>query len=52
MVFLELFGRREPPRKVPALVDLEPARSSSAIFVVMRRMRAPLITLIVSDGTS
>ncbi|HEY0239230.1 MAG TPA: NAD-binding protein [Friedmanniella sp.] len=47
MVFLELLGRREPVRRIPALVDLEPERASSAIFVVMRRMRAPLITLIV-----
>jgi voltage-gated potassium channel len=47
MVFLELLGRREPVRRIPALADLEPERASSAIFVVMRRMRAPLITLIV-----
>jgi voltage-gated potassium channel len=47
MVFLELLGRREPVRRIPALVDLTPEHSSSAIFVVMRRMRAPLITLIV-----
>ena len=47
MVFLELLGRREPMRRIPALVDLAPEQASSAIFVVMRRMRAPLITLIV-----
>lgn len=47
MVFLELLGRREPVRRIPALADLEPEHASSAIFVVMRRMRAPLITLIV-----
>ena len=47
MVFLDLLGRREPVRRIPALVDLTPEHSSSAIFVVMRRMRAPLITLIV-----
>ena len=47
MVFLELLGRREPVRRIPALADLAPEHASSAIFVVMRRMRAPLITLIV-----
>ena len=47
LVFLELLGRREPVRKIPELADLEPQQASSAIFVVMRRMRAPLITLIV-----
>jgi Trk K+ transport system NAD-binding subunit len=47
MVFLELLGRREPVRRIPALADLAPEQASSAIFVVMRRMRAPLITLIV-----
>ena len=47
LVFLELLGRREPVRRIPALADLEPEQASSAIFVVMRRMRAPLITLIV-----
>lgn len=52
MVFLELLGRREPVRRIPALVDLEPEQSSSAIFVVMRRMRAPLITLIVIFSVS
>jgi len=47
LVFLELLSRREPVRRIPELADLEPERASSAIFVVMRRMRAPLITLIV-----
>ena len=47
LVFLELLGRRDPVRRIPALVDLAPEQASSAIFVVMRRMRAPLITLIV-----
>jgi voltage-gated potassium channel len=47
LVFIELLGRREPVRRIPALADLEPEQASSAIFVVMRRMRAPLITLIV-----
>jgi len=52
LVFLELLGRREPVRKIPELADLEPEQSSSAIFVVMRRMRAPLITLIVIFSVS
>lgn len=47
LVILEMLGRREPVRRIPALEDLEPEQASSAIFVVMRRMRAPLITLIV-----
>lgn len=47
MVFIELLGRREPVRRMPAIAGLEPHQASSAIFVVMRRMRAPLITLIV-----
>ena len=51
-VFLELLGRREPVRRIPALADLEPEQASSAIFVVMRRMRAPLITLIVIFSVS
>ena len=47
LVFLELLGRREPVRQRPALAGLEPEQASSAIFVVMRRMRVPLVTLIV-----
>jgi voltage-gated potassium channel len=52
MVFLELLGRRDPVRRIPRLADLEPQQASSAIFVVMRRMRAPLITLIVIFAVS
>ncbi|MGI3784953.1 MAG: potassium channel family protein [Janthinobacterium lividum] len=52
MVFLELLGRREPVHRIPRLADLEPELASSAIFVVMRRMRAPLITLIVIFSVS
>ena len=44
----QLFGRREPVAgsRIPS-TSIRRARSSSTIFVVMRRMRAPLITLIV-----
>ena len=52
LVFLELLSRREPVRRIPALADLAPEQASSAIFVVMRRMRAPLITLIVIFSVS
>jgi Trk K+ transport system NAD-binding subunit len=44
----QLFSRREPVSRVPSQAHIESAaQASSAIFLVMRRMRAPLITLIV-----
>lgn len=44
----QLFSRREPVSRVPAHVHLESSgQASSTIFLVMRRMRTPLITLIV-----
>ena len=44
----QLFGRHEPLHRVPARAHLESsAQASATIFLVMRRMRAPLITLIV-----
>ncbi len=52
LVFFQLLGRHEPVRKIPALADLEPPQASSAIFLVMRRMRAPLIILIVIFSVS
>ena len=49
----QLFGRREPARQVPSRVHIESSRqASSTIFLVMRRMRAPLITLIVIFSVS
>jgi voltage-gated potassium channel len=44
----QLFGRREAAKRVPARAQIESSsQASSTIFLVMRRMRAPLITLIV-----
>ena len=44
----QLFGRREPMSRVPSYAHIDSAgQASSTIFLVMRRMRAPLITLIV-----
>ena len=44
----QLFSRREPMKRVTSGAQLESSSSaSSTIFLVMRRMRAPLITLIV-----
>jgi voltage-gated potassium channel len=44
----QLFSRREPLGRVPSRVHIESSvQASSTIFLVMRRMRAPLITLIV-----
>src|SRR3712207_3219151 len=44
----QLFNRREDERRPPSHVHIESsAQASSTIFLVMRRMRAPLITLIV-----
>src|SRR5215213_6982854 len=48
LVFWALFGRRDPVSRVPSRVHIESSsQASSTIFLVMRRMRAPLITLIV-----
>jgi len=44
----QLFSRREALRQVPSQAHIESSTQASAtIFLVMRRMRAPLITLIV-----
>ncbi|MET0693503.1 MAG: NAD-binding protein [Propionibacteriaceae bacterium] len=44
----QMFSRREPVNRVPARAHIESSsQASSTIFLVMRRMRAPLITLIV-----
>ena len=44
----QLFSRREALRRVPSQAHIESSTQASAtIFLVMRRMRAPLITLIV-----
>ncbi len=44
----QLFGRRRSGAPIAARALVEPAaQASSTIFVIMRRMRAPLITLIV-----
>jgi voltage-gated potassium channel len=49
----QLFGRREPARPIPSRVQIESSsQASSTIFLVMRRMRAPLITLIVIFSVS
>src|SRR3954470_3388867 len=49
----QLFGRREPVSHVPARAHLESSsQASSTVFMVMRRMRAPLITLIVIFSVS
>jgi Trk K+ transport system NAD-binding subunit len=49
----QLFGRREPARQVPSRVHIESSsQASSTIFLVMRRMRTPLITLIVIFSVS
>ncbi len=46
--WVQLFGRRESLSRVPSQAHIESStQASSTIFLVMRRMRAPLITLIV-----
>lgn len=48
LFWAQMFGRPEPTRPVPTQTDLEATTQTSAtIFLVMRRMRAPLISLIV-----
>jgi voltage-gated potassium channel len=49
----QLFSRREPVSPAPSRAHIESAsQASSTIFLVMRRMRAPLITLIVIFSVS
>jgi voltage-gated potassium channel len=49
----QLFSRREPISRAPSRVHIESSsQASSTIFLVMRRMRAPLITLIVIFSVS
>jgi Trk K+ transport system NAD-binding subunit len=49
----QLFSRREPARRPPSRIHIESSsQASSTIFLVMRRMRAPLITLIVIFSVS
>ena len=44
----QLFGRRRPASRIPPAPQIESSsQASSTIFLVMRRMRTPLITLIV-----
>jgi voltage-gated potassium channel len=44
----QLFGRRQPISRAPSRIHIESSsQASSTIFLVMRRMRAPLIILIV-----
>ena len=49
----QLFARREPVNQVPEQAHIgSSSQASSTIFLVMRRMRAPLITLIVIFSVS
>jgi Trk K+ transport system NAD-binding subunit len=49
----QLFSRREPVHRVPTVAHLESSGQASAtIFLIMRRMRAPLIILIVIFSVS
>jgi voltage-gated potassium channel len=49
----QLFGRRGPISRAPSRVHIESSsQASSTIFLVMRRMRAPLIILIVIFSVS
>jgi voltage-gated potassium channel len=49
----QLFGRREPDRRRLPRSHIESwTQASSTIFLVMRRMRAPLITIIVIFSVS
>ena len=53
LVFWALFGRREPIGREPLRVhSRSSSQASSTIFLVMRRMRAPLITIIVIFSVS
>jgi voltage-gated potassium channel len=49
----QIFGRRESPRRIPVRAHIESSsQASSTIFLIMRRMRTPLITLIVIFSVS
>jgi voltage-gated potassium channel len=49
----QLFSRRESDRHAPSRVHIESSsQASSTIFLIMRRMRAPLIILIVIFSVS
>ena len=49
----QLFSRPEPVSRVPPQAHIESSNQASAtIFLVMRRMRAPLIILIVIFSVS
>jgi Trk K+ transport system NAD-binding subunit len=53
LVFWTLFGRRKSASRVPSRAHIQSSsQASSTIFMVMRRMRAPLITLIVIFSVS
>ncbi|HYP44790.1 MAG TPA: NAD-binding protein [Propionibacteriaceae bacterium] len=53
LVFWQLFSRHNRADRVPFRLHLESStQASSTIFLVMRRMRAPLITLIVIFSVS
>jgi len=53
LVFWSLLGRRRSGGRVASRVHVESStQASSTIFLVMRRMRAPLITLIVIFSVS
>jgi voltage-gated potassium channel len=53
LVFWALFSRRESDRRAPSRVHIESSsQASSTIFLIMRRMRAPLIILIVIFSVS
>ncbi len=53
LVFWALFGRREPISRAPLRVHSgSSSQASSTIFLVMRRMRTPLITIIVIFSVS
>ena len=53
LVFWTLFSRRKSGNQAPSRAPIQSSsQSSSTIFLVMRRMRAPLITLIVIFSVS
>jgi len=53
LVFWAVFSRREPRSRPPSRAYIESSsQASSTIFLVMRRMRAPLITLILVFSVS
>ena len=53
LVFWALFSRRKAGSRIPSGAHIQSSsQASSTIFLVMRRMRAPLITLIVIFSVS